>query len=141
MGAEAGALRSSLRVLFLAGAAGTAFELLLLGHTEGAWQRIPVVLLAASCLCSAAMLVRPWRIVVQAFRVAMVACLASGAVGVFLHYAGNAEFELELQPDVAGFGLFREAMTGATPVLAPGTMALLGAIGLLSVHGPRGPRA
>jgi hypothetical protein len=130
-----------LRALFLAGAAGTALELLLLGHTEGAWQLIPVVLLAASCLCSAAIFVKPLPFVVGVFRVAMIACIASGAVGVCLHYWGNTQFELELQPDVAGFGLFGQAMTGATPVLAPGTMALLGAIGLLSVHGPRSPQA
>ena len=134
-------MRSGLRALFLAGATGTTLELLLLGHSDGAWQLIPVVLLAASCLCSAAILVKPVPIVVRIFRVAMIACIASGAVGVYLHYSGNAEFELELQPDVAGLGLFGEAMTGATPVLAPGTMALLGAIGLLSVHVPRSPRA
>lgn len=140
MGAETGASRSALRALLLAAAAGTALELLLLGHTEGAWQLLPVVLLAASCLCSAAILVKPVPIVVRAFRMAMIACIASGAVGVGLHYSGNAEFELELQPDAAGFGLFEEAMTGATPVLAPGAMALLGAIGLLSVHERRSPR-
>jgi hypothetical protein len=39
------------------------------------------------------------------------------------------EFERELNPDASGFSLFRDAMMGATPALAPGTMILLGAVG------------
>jgi hypothetical protein len=40
------------------------------------------------------------------------------------------EFELEMYPSMRGFELVAKTMTGATPVLAPGTMALLGLIGL-----------
>jgi hypothetical protein len=46
------------------------------------------------------------------------------------HYQGNMEFELETYPSISGLALFKEAMMGATPALAPGTMIELGLIGL-----------
>ena len=58
----------------------------------------------------------------------------SGVVGLWLHYHGNVEFELEMYPGLAGFELFRESVTGATPTLAPGTMLELGLLGLLYTY-------
>ena len=60
----------------------------------------------------------------------MVAFVLSDVAGVALHYQGNVEFELELQPDASGLPLVWQALKGATPALAPGTMMLLGALGL-----------
>ena len=57
--------------------------------------------------------------------------LASGIVGVVLHYRGNADFELEMRANIRGVELIWNALTGATPALAPGTMILLGLLGLL----------
>ena len=68
----------------------------------------------------------------------MAAFVIAGVAGVILHYRGNAEFELEMHPAVRGFDLFRDAMMGATPALAPGTMAQLGLLGLASTY--RHPR-
>jgi hypothetical protein len=59
---------------------------------------------------------------------------AAGLAGLFFHYQGNVEFERERNPDKRGFALFAAAMTGATPALAPGTMVLLGSIGLLYAY-------
>ncbi len=56
--------------------------------------------------------------------------LASGNLGLFLHYDGNVEFELEMYPEMEGWELVWEALTGATPALAPGGMVLLGLIGI-----------
>ena len=50
-----------------------------------------------------------------------------------LHYQGNTAFELEMYPDMAGLELVQKTLTGATPVLAPGSMALLGLVGLAAV--------
>jgi hypothetical protein len=58
---------------------------------------------------------------------------------VGLHYQGNVEFERELAPDASGLPLVWEALKGATPALAPGTMMLLGAVGLTAA--PRTVRA
>ena len=63
--------------------------------------------------------------------VVMTLFVASGTIGVFLHYRGNVEFELEMVPALGGLLLFQEAMTGATPVLAPGAMVQLGLLGLV----------
>ena len=64
----------------------------------------------------------------------MLAFVASGGLGVALHYRGNEAFELEMYPSRAGFELVRETLTGATPVLAPGSMSLLGLVGLVVTY-------
>ena len=59
----------------------------------------------------------------------MILFVLSGLVGLILHYQGNAEFELEMYPSLNGLELFWEAIRGATPTLAPGTMIQLGLLG------------
>lgn len=116
---------------FLLGVVGTGVELLLIGHTEDVRQLIPLALLAAAAAVLGWHGVAPRSSVsVQTFRGVMGLFLAAGALGLFLHYRGNVEFELEMSPGLAGLALVREALTGATPALAPGAMALLGLIGL-----------
>ena len=61
----------------------------------------------------------------------MVLFLVSAAAGIILHTKGNREFALETKPGLAGGAMLAEMLTGAFPALAPGTMALLGLIGLL----------
>jgi len=58
---------------------------------------------------------------------------------VALHYKGNVEFEEELHPTEQGMLFFRKTIAGATPVLAPGSMVLLGLVGL--AHAYRHPVA
>ena len=60
----------------------------------------------------------------------MLLCIAAGVAGGWLHYDGNAEFELEMDALLEGLELFEESMTGATPVLAPGAMIQIGLVGL-----------
>jgi hypothetical protein len=64
----------------------------------------------------------------------MALCLIAGALGVYLHYRGNVEFELEREPTLSGLALLWEAVRGATPALAPGALAQLGLLGLLYAH-------
>ena len=134
------AIRRFLLILFVIGAAGTGAELLLLGHTEDLWQWAPLVLMAASLVTLGWRVVAPGAASLRVFRGTMILFVLSGVVGVWLHYDGNAEFELEMYPALRGFELFRESVTGATPALAPGTMLELGLLGLaiyLSTPGPR----
>jgi hypothetical protein len=123
-------LRRALAAIFLVGSVGTAAELALLEHVEDAWQQAPLALIGIGCAALAALAVRPSSLGIRVFQLVMLAFMACGMAGIALHYQGNVEFELELQPDAMGFGLFWEAMKGATPALAPGTMMLLGAVGL-----------
>ena len=129
-----GGLRQALAAIFVFGSAGTGAELLLLEHVDGVWQQIPLILMALGCAALILVEARPSSVALRAFQLTMVAFMVSGVLGVWLHYQGNVEFELELQPDASGAALFWEAMKGATPALAPGTMALLGAIGVTYAH-------
>ena len=126
--------RRALAAIFLFGSLGTAAELVLLEHMEDVWQTSPLVLIGIGSAMLAVIAVRPSIPGVRLFQLTMLAFVASGIVGIVLHYQGNVEFELELQPDASGFGLFWEAMKGATPALAPGTMMLLGAIGMIYTY-------
>ena len=113
---------------------GTAAELLLLGHFESTAQFVPLVLLATGLSVVAWHVVASGKASVRALQVTMVLFIVSGGIGVGLHYDGNVEFELEMYPSMSGFELIRKTLTGATPVLAPGTMALLGLIGLAHTY-------
>jgi hypothetical protein len=96
-----------------------------------------VVLLALACLSLVWMAAAPGRAAVRTVQALMTLTAVSGVVGVVLHYRGNTAFELEMYPDLAGFELVQKTLTGATPVLAPGSMTLLGLVGLATVlHHP-----
>jgi hypothetical protein len=112
------------------GVVGTAAELLLLGHFDGWKQLIPLVLLGTALLVLVWLAANRGPAPVRALQFLMLVFVVSGAFGVLFHYRGNVEFELEMYPTTAGFQLFKKAMTGATPALAPGTMVLLGLVGL-----------
>lgn len=128
------AVRRAVAALFLFGSLGTGVELLLLEHTEGVWQVVPLLLIATGSALLFLLVVKPGMVGLQIFRLLMALFVLSGIAGVTLHYQGNVEFERELQPDATGLALFWEAMKGATPALAPATMILLGALGWLYTY-------
>jgi hypothetical protein len=130
--------RGLLLAVLLFGMVGIAIELLLLEHTEEFWQWVPIVLLALGIVAAVSVAVRASRATVRAFQGVMLLFVLAGAVGLFLHYSGNAEFELEMRPSLGGFELFRRSLMGATPALSPGTMTLLGLIGLVYSYGHPG---
>jgi hypothetical protein len=125
---------ATLRVLVLCallfGMAGTLAELVLLEHTESITQWIPLVLLCAALFAAIVAGVQPVRVTLVALRVVMATCIVAGGIGLYLHYRGNVEFELEMYPGLGGRELFWKAITGATPALAPGTMIMFGLLGL-----------
>ena len=125
-----GFIRVVLLAALVLGIVGTAIELFLLEHTEDGWQWAPIALLGVALLVLAWYGAGRRPASLRAFRGVMVLFLLSGLLGVWLHYRGNVEFELEMYPDLAGLKLFKDAMMGATPALAPGTMIQLGMIGL-----------
>jgi hypothetical protein len=124
-----------LLLTLVAGIAGMGLELLFIGHVEDRLQLVPVVLLAGGLVAAAWQAVWPSRTSVLIVRGLMALFVVSGLLGVGLHYRGNHEFEREMYPSMAGIELVRKTLTGATPVLAPGSMALLGLVGLAAVHG------
>jgi len=127
-------VRRVLAAILVAGLLGSGVELLLLKHTDGLWQILPLLLIGASLLVLGWHAAAPGRASVRAVQAMMLVCVLSGLAGVLLHYRGNAEWELERMPGTHGWELFRHAVMGATPALAPGTMLQLGLVGLLFCH-------
>jgi hypothetical protein len=124
-------VRGGLGVIFLLGVVGTGLELILLEHTEDLEQWIPLLLFGVGLVLFLVALLRPTVLSLRLYSLCMLAYVVSGLLGTWYHYAGNVEFELERTPDLGGLALFRSAMEGATPALAPGTMIWLGLLGLL----------
>lgn len=132
-------IRTFLLATLIVGIAGMATELLLIGHAESVQQLIPLILLALGAVTAGWHAAAPRPVTVRALQAAMTLFVLSGVVGVGLHYQGNVEFELEMYPAMRGIELVQKTLTGATPVLAPGSMTLLGLIGL--THSYRHPSA
>ena len=125
------ALRGFLLILFLAGILGAGAELLLRGHFEDFWQWVPLILIGLSLIVLGWRVVDRGRVNLRVFQGMMLLFVVSGFVGLWMHYQGNVEFELEMYPTMKGLELFWEALRGATPTLAPGTMIQLGLLGLV----------
>lgn len=123
--------RRAIVVILVLGMGGILIELLLLEHFEDVLQWMPLALLGLGLIALAWHARAPRPASARTFRVIMTAFLVSGVLGVYLHYRGNVEFERERRPQATGWQLFREAMMGATPALAPGAMIQLGLLGLL----------
>lgn len=121
------------RILFATlaiAAVGTEAELLLLGHFEDWKQYGPLLLLALVIGVQGWFLAARSAASIRTLRAVMWLCIVSGMLGVYFHVTGNLEFELEMTPAETGWVLWREVLTGATPVLAPGAMLQLGLLGL-----------
>jgi len=123
--------RTLVLAILLVGLTGTLIELLLLGHYEDNWQLIPLALIGALLMALAFHALVASRRTVQATRAVAVLVCISAAVGIYLHYQANVEWELETTPDMHGLELFREVITGALPLLAPGAMLQFGLLALL----------
>ena len=131
-------IRTFLLAVLAVGVTGMGTELLLIGHAESLQQQVPLVLLALGAVTLGWHVLTPRAATVRALQAAMTLFVISGVVGVWLHYQGNVEFELEMYPSMQGIELVQKTLTGATPVLAPGSMTLLGLIGL--THSYRHPQ-
>jgi hypothetical protein len=126
---------------FFIGLLGTSSELFLLEHYEDVKQLIPFGVAALGFAIGGWYAVRPGPQSTRAFRALLWLFVVSGMVGVFLHYRGNVEFEVERDASLRGVALFWESLRGATPALAPGTMIFLAMIGYASTLAREAPLA
>jgi|CXWL01.1.fsa_nt_gi hypothetical protein len=126
--------RTRLCWVLVVGVVGILTELLLLGHDDDTLQFIPLGLGGAYLLAFIWYGAARGRGAVLAVRIVSGLACVSSAVGIFLHYRANVEWELETTPTMHGLELFREAVTGSLPLLAPGAMLQLGLLGLLWSH-------
>ena len=126
--------RKLILALIALGALGLIGELVLLEHYEDPWQWAPLVALGVGLFALIGVAVRPGPGTIRFLQIVSVACVILGVVGVWLHFSGNVEFELEGSPELRGWPLYWEALRGAVPALAPGALAQLGLLGLLYSH-------
>jgi hypothetical protein len=135
---ESAALRTMRRLLLAVltvGMIGTAADLLLLEHYDGAWQLPPLVLIGLGLLCVTALWASAGPLVVTAMRVTMVCFIAAGLLGIVLHFNGNSEFQREIDPTLRGWELVAKVMRAkAPPALAPAIMIQMGLLGLLYTY-------
>ncbi len=131
---SSGRLRALLLALLVLGTLASVVDLLLLEHWEDRWQRMPFWVLGFGLVASIGVAWRPRRWTVRTLQLTMTMFVATGCLGLFQHYRGNEEFELEMRPSLSGLELLREAATGATPLLAPGLLAHLGLLGLMITY-------
>lgn len=110
-------------------------ELFLLKHDEEWRQVLPLVLVAVAAVVLVAQLIRPFASGIIVVRVLMVLMVATGLLGVYFHYAGNLEFQIEMDATQHGWALMRKVLSAKTPpALAPGALAQIGLLGLLYTY-------
>jgi hypothetical protein len=56
-------------------------------------------------------------------------------LGVYFHYLGNLEFQMEMDASQKGWELLKKVLEAKTPpALAPGTLSQFGLLGLLYTY-------
>jgi len=125
-------LRNLLLALLTFGLTGLGAELLALGHYEDSWQLVPLVLIGTALVVIAWHVFDRGPVSVRALQGVLVFILIAGGIGVALHYQGNMEFQLDVNPDLSGWALFAKVLHAKVPpALAPGAMAQLAFLGLI----------
>jgi hypothetical protein len=127
-----------LLVILVIGLLGIAAELMLLKHYEDWKQLVPLALIALALVSVLWHILAPSAANVRVLQALMTLFVFAGPIGMGLHYGANSEFEHEMDPSLTGFRLFTESLSGATPLLAPGSMVQLGLLGLVYTY--RHPR-
>ena len=139
VGSPASTLETTRRLLLgllFIGMTGTTAELWLMGHHEDWLQLIPFYGMLLSALTLIWFALSRSVPATRSFRLAMVLLMAAGVTGAILHYRANMEFQLEMDPAIGGMALLLKVLHAkAPPALAPGNMALLGLMGLISTLG------
>jgi hypothetical protein len=117
--------------LVLLGLTGLTAELLLLGHYEDSWQFVPFAAIVLA-FCSLGLHgVAPGPVTIRAVQAVMALLVVVGLAGMVLHYRGNMEFQLDIDPGQSAWTLFIHVVRAkAPPALAPGAMSQLGLLGL-----------
>lgn len=130
-----GTMRTLLLVVLAVSMAGSAADLLLIEHYEEPWQVAPLAVFAAGLATAGWAATSGAPGAVLAMRIVMTLAIASGVVGVLLHFGASREFQQEIDPALAGWALVVKSVTAkAPPALAPGVMIQIGLLGLLYTY-------
>ena len=113
------------------GMTGLLAELALIAHYEDAAQWIPIVLLAVGLAALAADLTLSTSWTQLVIQLTMVLMIGAGVLGMYFHFQGSREFQLEMDPQMRGTTLVWHVLRAKSPpTLAPGSMMQLGILGL-----------
>ena len=115
---------------------GTVVELLMIEHS-GSWIQLIPIVSASMGLILAMVALRDLSSPVgfrhgRMFRGFMLALIVISLIGVFQHVRANYLFAREIKPANGVVEAFLEALTGASPLLSSGILALAGACGLMA---------
>ena len=128
-------LRRLLVAVLALGLAGMATELVMLEHYEDLNMRLPLAAIAASLAAAAYHLASGSARSVRVFQTLMAVLVVLGGVGMVLHYRGSMEFQIDMDPTLSRWALFWKVLhMKAPPTLAPGALAQLGLIGLVTTY-------
>jgi hypothetical protein len=130
-----GRVRAALLGLVVFASLGLIADLILLEHTDGFSQWLPLAALGVVMVDAIWVAVRPAPTSLRIFQALMIAVFVIGMAGIYLHYRSNVEFELEMNPTLGGPKLVWQSLKGAVPALAPGALAQLGLLGLVFTLG------
>lgn len=125
-------IRRLLLALIVFGLVGMGTDLLFLEHYEDSTQLIPLGLISLSLVAVVSYLMTGRAGAVRLMQVAMLLSVVGGLVGMGLHFRGNLEFQLDMDPTASAWDLFMKVMHAkAPPTLAPAAMVQLGLLGLV----------
>ena len=117
------------------GMGGLLVELSLIAHYEDAAQWIPLVVLSIGLLALAVDYVSSSDLTRLILQLTMVVIIAAGVLGIYFHFDGSREFQLEMDPQMRGANLVWHVLRAKSPpTLAPGLMVNLGILGLGYVY-------
>jgi len=117
--------------VLLLGMTGLLTELFLLGHYEDLAQWIPLGVLSAGVATVVLELVhrRVWTLALV--RLMMSLFIISGLLGMYFHFRGSREFQLEMNPSMSGTTMVWHVLRAKSPpTLSPGTLVQMGILGL-----------
>lgn len=134
-GPEIPVLRRLMLALLVFGMVSVVADLYLIDHHEDSAQFVPFAVVGLGLATLG------WHVAVRnaesvrVVQAVMVLFILAGCVGVVLHYRGNMEFQIDIDPSLGGWALFNKVVRAkAPPTLAPGTMVQLGLLGLVYTY-------
>lgn len=114
--------------------AGTLLELWLVNHTEDAIQWLAFGLAGIGLLLTLIVLARRGPTTVLLLRWSMLLVIVGSLFGIYEHVSNNIAFEREIQPGASLNQLLWRGVSGANPLLAPGTLAVAGLLSLAGTY-------
>lgn len=114
--------------------AGTLLELSLVNHTDGAIQWSAFVLAGIGLLVNLGVLARSGPVTVSLLRWSMFVVIIGSLFGIYQHVSGNIAFEREIQSNATWSHLVWKGLSGANPLLAPGTLAVASLLSLAGTY-------